>query len=106
MAIRPVFVPQLSGPRLVRTEYVPFNWAAGFSVAQSRRSIESLHSSIMKTLKIEKILEISTKAPSELGVCLSAFKLKIRTVRKEREFFVESAYQGSKVFEYGGPYKE
>jgi hypothetical protein len=57
-------------------------------------------------LGIKKVLEISTKSPSPLGVSLSAFNLNVRTVRRGREFVVESAYQGSKVFEYGGPYKD
>lgn len=106
MATRPVFIPQRRGRQFVRTEYLEFDWSPGFSVSQAQRSIEALHRSINTALGIEKILEISTKAPTRLGVALSAFNLKIQTVRQKREFSIESAYQGSKVFEYGGPYKD
>jgi hypothetical protein len=50
------------------------------------------------------VLEISSKSKSDLGSKLSAFNLMIKTVRYEREFSLECAYQASKVFEQGGPY--
>ena len=55
--------------------------------------------------KIESILEISTKSPEIIGNKLSAFNLIIE-VAGGKQISVESAYQGSKIFEHGGPYKE
>ena len=45
-------------------------------------------------------LEISSKSPEAIGKSLSAMNLRIGSVP------VESFYQGSKVFENGGPYDE
>jgi hypothetical protein len=41
-----------------------------------------------------------------LGIQLSAFNLTVKTEKYQREFTVETAYQSSKVFQNGGPYKE
>jgi hypothetical protein len=41
-----------------------------------------------------------------LGVALSAFNLKSETVGKGKELTVETAFQSSKVFERGGPYRD
>jgi hypothetical protein len=51
------------------------------------------------------LLEVSTKSEERLGQRLSAFSLKINTSRYG-EISLESAYQGSKVFERGGPYTD
>ena len=53
----------------------------------------------------DSFLEISSKSPIELGVKLSAFNLKITTL-SGLSMSVESAYQGSKVFESGGPHHD
>ena len=54
---------------------------------------------------ITPILEISGKSMSRLGVSLSAFNLLLKTPNG-RKMTVVCAYQGSKVFENGGPYHE
>src|SRR6267142_592631 len=104
MTWRPVFMPQAQGKALVRAEYVSFHWHPGFSVTQTQKSVADLHQAASRQLGVTEILEISTKSPSLLGVALSAFNLTIETVRQRRTFSIESAYQGSKVFERGGPY--
>jgi len=48
-------------------------------------------------------LEISTKSFDDFGKKLSAFNIKIRLL-DDSFITVESAYQGSKIFENGGPY--
>jgi len=53
---------------------------------------------------INKVLEVSSKSREKLGVALSAFNLSFTTVKYNRTLSVECAYQGSKVFENGGPY--
>lgn len=104
MATRPIFTPSLSGKLLVSTHHVEFEWFPGMAMSQSRKSIASLHAAARKQIKVNDILEISSKSPSELGVKLSAFNLMIKTVKHEREFSLECAYQASKVFEHGGPF--
>jgi len=104
MARRPIFMPAAQGPALVRTEYVEFQWFPGMAKSQSQKSIAALHAAAQQRLQIDRVLEISSKSADELGVKLSAFNLMIRT--KKREFSLECAYQSSKVFERGGPYKD
>jgi hypothetical protein len=104
MATRPIFTPSTKGKLLVWTHHVEFEWFPGMAMIQSRKSIASLHAAARKQLKVKEFLEISSKSPTELGVSLSAFNLMIRTVKQEREFSLECAYQASKVFESGGPF--
>ncbi len=104
MAERPVYIPKETGLPFVIIKNIMFDWFAGFSVSQKQKSIKSLHSSIEQNLGISKTLEISSKSVESLGNALSSFNLKIRTVKKQRIFSVECAYQASKVFEFGGPY--
>jgi hypothetical protein len=54
---------------------------------------------------VNSILEISTKSSHELGKALSAFNLTVIISPKESTT-VEGAYQGSKVFDDGGPYHD
>lgn len=104
MAERPIFIPKLEGPELVETRYVDFTWSPGMALSQKQKSIDSLHAAACKLSGIHSVLEISSKSREELGVSLSAFNLTFTTLRLGRTFSVECAYQGSKVFECGGPY--
>lgn len=76
------------------------------AMSQSRKSIAALHEGAKKQLHVDRVLEISSKSADELGVKLSAFNLMIKTKKYEQEFSLECAYQSSKVFERGGPYKD
>lgn len=104
MAKRPIFSPSLEGKLLVTTRHVEFEWFPGMALSQSRKSIASLHKAAQNQIGVSEVLEISSKSPIELGVSLSAFNLMIKTVKYEREFSLECAYQASKVFERGGPF--
>ncbi len=104
MANRPVFVVS-NDKRYCLRENIEFEFFSGFSDKQKKRSINSLHQAFLKQNEGKKILEISSKSEDELGIRLSAFNLMIRT-KKGTEFSVESAFQASKVFEKGGPYKD
>lgn len=104
MANRPVFVMSLDKRYCIR-ENVEFEFFSGFSDKQQKKSIQSLHQAYLKKHADKKILEISSKSEVELGIRLSAFNLMIRTPNG-KEFSVESAFQASKVFEKGGPYKD
>lgn len=104
MAIRPVFVAS-DKQQLFIKENVEFQFFSGFSEQQKKKSINSLHQAYLNNNKAAKILEISSKSELELGVKLSAFNLMI-TTKSDKTFSVESAFQSSKVFEHGGPYKD
>ncbi|QYJ71024.1 hypothetical protein K0H59_18705 [Shewanella sp. FJAT-51649] len=104
MAKRPVFIA-LHDRVGVRESLIDFKWHSGFAVSQKQKSIQSLHREAMHH-GYENLLEISSKSECDLGVALSAFNLKITTKKHKRTFTVESAFQGSKVFERGGPYVE
>jgi hypothetical protein len=102
MANRPFFIPNDNKDELVKTERVEFKWFSGFAKVQKQKSISSFHENISKQFRYNKILEISTKSKDKLGVKLSAFNLKINF--KDKEYFLESLFQGSKVFSNEGPY--
>ena len=105
MAKRPIFTPNLNGFPRVDAIDIEFKWHPGFAKSQLQKSIASLHETAEKLNKISPILEISSKSTSRLGVSLSAFNLLLKTQNGQR-MRVECAYQGSKVFENGGPYHE
>ena len=105
MAKRPIFTPNFSQFPYVDAIDIEFKWHPGFAKSQMQKSIASLHKAAEKLKKISPILEISGKSASELGVSLSAFNLSLKTL-KEQTMSVECAYQGSKVFENGGPYRD
>lgn len=104
MAERPIFIPDIEGPALVRTKFVEFQWFPGMAATQKQKSVDSLHEAANNLPGIKKVLEVSSKSRDSLGVALSAFNLAFTTVKHSRTFSVECAYQGSKVFESGGPY--
>ena len=104
MAKRPVFVPKFSDTEFVEAINVEFMWHAGMALPQVRKSIASLHAAA-KQKGIAPCLEISSKSPDDLGVALSAFNLKLERPG-QRPMSVECAFQGSKVFEQGGPYTD
>ncbi|MBC2853461.1 hypothetical protein [Cetobacterium sp. 2G large] len=104
MSKRPVFISQVNSDKFVEESEVEFQWFPGFAVSQKQKSISSLHENFQKKNPNLKILEISSKSEKELGVKLSAFNLMI--VKGNTKYSVESAFQASKVFESGGPYKE
>ena len=104
MANRPIFTPDFNGFPYVVSKDIEFKWYPGFAKSQMQKSIASLHEAAKKQ-GIEPILEISGKSASHLGVSLSAFNLPLR-ISNGTKMSVECAYQGSKVFENGGPYHD
>lgn len=69
---------------------------------EKQNHVRTLHGKFNEVYKNEKVLEISTKSPIELGTQLSAFNLKYKINNKE--YPLECVFQSSKVFENGGPY--
>ncbi len=103
MADRPVFVPNKTKIAFIREIPIEFKWVAGMSVSQKQKSIDSLHTAIQQR-GITKVLEISSKSRTPLGVSLSAFNLTIPN--NGRNLSVEVVFQASKRFERGGPYTD
>lgn len=101
MAERPVFIPNIKGKRVI-VEMIEFQWNPGLSKKQKQKNVEELHKNAIKN-GISPILEISTKSQERLGISLSAFNLKLK-LQNGMTVSVESAFQSSKVFEYGGPF--
>lgn len=104
MASRPIFIPTSNGPNLVREIEVSFQWNPGFAPIQKRKNISALHTA-GRAIGYPRLLEISTKSDLALGRELSAFNLKYELI-DGTQVPLECAYQGSKVFQKGGPYKD
>jgi len=104
MASRPIFIPEYNRVG-VEENLIEFKWHPGMAASQKKKSIKELHCASEK-MGILNILEISSKSEVELGIKLSAFNLEITTKKRNNRFTVETAFQGSKVFERGGPYKD
>lgn len=101
MASRPIFVPFKEGKLLVSEVPIDFKWNPGMAPSQKKKNIAALHEAA-KTRGLDRLLEISSKSENEVGRRLSAFSLKLQA--DEKDIFLECAYQGSKVFQEGGPY--
>ena len=106
MARRPIFIPQGPDERWVRTELLDFTWHPGQTLSQKRLSIASLHGAARTLLGPVSVPEVSSRSPEQLGVALSAFNLTLPIDGSGRRIPVECAFQGSKVFEGGGPFTD
>lgn len=104
MAERPIFIAWTTGERLVKEISFAFTWNPGFAPVQKKKNIVALHEAAA-TGGFSPLLEISTKSDEKLGQRLSAFSLKV-TSREFGEIPLECAFQGSKVFERGGPFTD
>jgi hypothetical protein len=103
MAERPIFIPAKDAPGFVKEISFTISWAGGFALTQKQKNIRALHAAAAEA-GYSPLLEVSTKSEEKAGRHLSAFHLKVRT--RDRQIPLESAFQGSKVFEAGGPYAD
>ena len=103
MAQRPIFIPSKDSISLVDEISVPLTWHSGFAPVQKQKNITDLHASA-RIRGLWPILEVSTKSFDQVGQRLSAFNLK--TSLGEICLPIEVAFQGSKVFEFGGPFTD
>ena len=103
MAERPVFVPVEKGSRLVDEVPITFSWNAGMAPSQKKKNIIALHQAA-ENEGLAPLLEVSSKSEREVGRKLSAFSLEIDI--GETRTTIECAFQGSKVFERGGPFTD
>ena len=104
MAERPIFIPLLDANKLVEIKNIEFDWHKGMAPSQKKKNVIELHSNANKQ-GVQNILEVSTKSENLLGVKLSAFNMKIIS-DSNNDLSLESVFQGSKIFEYGGPYTD
>ncbi len=104
MAERPVFVASPDRPELVKEIFFPLKWAPGFAAVQKEKNIKALHEAATAA-GIANVLEVSSKSEKERGRHLSAFHLKVQ-VPTLGQVPLECVFQGSKVFENGGPYTD
>jgi len=88
----------------VKTIVTNFVWHPGMSTSQKQKSIASLHEAAARN-GIPSVLEVSTKSNARLGRELSAFNLTLAS-EVYGTLTVEAAFQGSKVFAEGGPYRD
>lgn len=106
MAKRICFISKPSDQPIFQEILVEFKYYSGFALSQKQKSIKAMHESINHIDKYLKVLEISTKSTNPIGVALSAFNLKFFDEKTGREYPLENVFQSSKVFEYGGPYRD
>lgn len=104
MATRSVYLPKQDNIG-VNIEKITFEYYSGLSLSQKQKSINSLKKAA-EAKGIKSFLEVSSKSDNKLGVALSAFNLKFTTIQEKKTYTVENAFQASKVFEHGGPYKD
>src|SRR5271154_5521073 len=104
MTERPIFLPSHDGPELVREIYFSLVWNPGFAATQKKKNIKALHDTAARA-GYSPLLEISTKSEDKVGQHLSAFHLKVHSDRLG-DIPLECAFQGSKLFENGGPYTD
>lgn len=103
MAERPVFVPAPDEPALVKELHFRLTWHPGFAPIQKQKNVASLHAEAAAA-GLAPLLEVSSKSTERVGQRLSAFHLKVRW--RHGEMPLECAFQGSKVFERGGPFTD
>lgn len=104
MAKRPIFIPTSGSPGLVKEINLDITWHSGFAPIQKKKNVRALHAAA-KMAGYFPVLEVSTKSEEKLGQHLSAFHLKLHS-NQLGDVPLESAFQGSKVFERGGPYTD
>jgi hypothetical protein len=104
MAERPIFVSMPDSDELVKEIFFQIHWHSGFARVQKRKTSKSCTRRRLWT-GYRNLLEISTKSKSERGRHLSAFHMTADT-KSHGAIKLELAFQGSKVFERGGPFTD
>jgi|ERR1700724_3060461 len=104
MAERPIFIPCKDAPGMVKEIKFSIPWHSGFAPIQKKRNIDALHAAAAKA-GYAPLLEVSSKSDEKAGRHLSAFHLKVHS-DSAGDIPLECAFQGSKVFERGGPYTD
>ena len=104
MATRPVFEIAENRPHC-KTVMTEFTFYPGFAPTQKSKCVQSLHQSYCEAHPGTQVLEVSRRCDNPLGRYLSAFNLPVISWEGKRTT-VESAFQSSKKFMNGGPYRD
>jgi hypothetical protein len=104
MAERPIFVPIPESSELVKEVFLALTWNSGFAPIQKEKNVRGLHEAAAAK-GYPDVLEVSTKSDKRRGQHLSAFYLKVKNGQLG-EVPLECVFQGSKVFDRGGPYTD
>ena len=104
MAERPIFIPTPGNAELVKEIFFELRWHPGFAVVQKEKNIKALHAAAAAA-GFAPLLEISTKSENKRGRHMSAFHMTVPT-KDHGSIKLELAFQGSKVFEHGGPFTD
>ena len=104
MAERPVYIPAPESPQLVEERFFTIKWSPGFALSQKEKNIVALHEAA-KAGGLDPLLEISSKSSLKTGRHMSAFHMTVDT-KELGTIKLELAFQGSKVFERGGPFTD
>lgn len=106
MAKRICFISKPSEHPIYNEVEVEFEYFTGFAVSQKQKSINSMHTNILRIDASLKVLEVSTKSTNPVGVALSAFNLKFLNEVSGKEYPIENIFQSSKIFTRGGPFRD
>lgn len=104
MAVRKIFIPQTRGEKYVKELEIYFDWNFGNSIENTRECVRRMHVAAYHRFNLKNLFEVSGASSTPMGRLLSAFQLPINI--EGITSTVESVYQGSKVFENGGPYQD
>jgi len=104
MAERPLFAPAPDALGFVKVVDLSIVWHGGFAATQKQKNIAALHEAAAAQ-GYAPVLEVSTKSAEKLGQRLSAFNLKVEAPGVG-PVPIECVFQGAKVFETGGPYRD
>lgn len=104
MAQRLYFISKPSYQGLIIEKTIEFSYFAGQSKMQKQKSMDSMIYAIRAAESGGRILEVSTKSRTPLGNQLSSFQLKSFDQEQGKGIPIVNIFEGSKVFEKGGPY--
>ncbi|MCU1253560.1 MAG: hypothetical protein JWQ49_6589 [Edaphobacter sp.] len=102
MAERPIFVAKPESRELVDEVFLRLTRSPGFGAGEKKENIKALHEAA-ENAGYRDVLEVSTKSANKRGRHLSAFHLRVKSTQNG-SVPLECAFQGSKVFEHGGPF--
>lgn len=106
MAQRLYFVAKPSYQGLIIEKTIEFTYFAGQSKFQKQKSMDSMIYAIRAMESGGNILEVSTKSRTPLGNLLSGFQLEYFDKELGKGIPIINVFEGSKVFENGGPYRD
>lgn len=100
MATKMCFAVSCNAETAYEEIIIEFEYVKGIAFSQKKKNVLSFHKSIKERFPNSRIIEISTKSLTPLGVKLSAFNLKLDG------YPVECVFQSSKVFDGNIQYED